>query len=65
MVMVYHFEVWNYARGENIVLQLKGDVDLIERVGGTILPGTGEEVDVGALDAAGRYAPQSTVGKDA
>ena len=65
MVMVYHFEVWDYARGENIVLPLKCDADLIERVGGTILPGTGEEVDVSALDAAGRYDPKKSVRKDA
>jgi len=65
MVMVYHFEVWDYARGENIVLPLKCDADLIERVGGMILPGTGEEVDVSALDAAGRYDPKKAVRKDA
>jgi hypothetical protein len=65
MIMVYHFEVWNHARGENIVLPLKCDADLIERVGGTILPGTGEEVDVGALDVAGRYDPQKAVRKNA
>jgi len=64
MVMVYHFEVWDYARGENIVLPLKCDADLIERVGGTILPGTGEDVDASALDAGGRYDPQKTVGND-
>jgi len=67
MVMVYHFEVWNHGRGENIVLPLKCGADLIERVGGTILAGTEEEVDVSALDAAGRYDPNPTgqdIGKD-
>jgi hypothetical protein len=67
MVMVYHFEVWNHGRGENIVLPHKCDANFIEQVGGTILHGTGEEVDPGALDAAGRYDPNPTgqdIGKE-
>jgi hypothetical protein len=60
MVTVYHFEVWNHGRGDNIVLPHKCDANFIEQVGGTILPGTEEEVDISALDAAGRYDPKKS-----
>ncbi len=65
MVMVYYFEVWDQVGGENIVQPLKSDANRIKQVGGTILPGTGEEVDVADLDADGRYDPNKTVRNNA
>ena len=61
MVMVYHFKVWDQVAGKIIVQPLKSDATRIDQVGGTIIAGTGEEVDVDALDADGRYDPNKTV----
>ena len=58
---VYHFRVWDKIKGGTIVQPLKCDADRIKQVGGSIVPGTGEEVDVADLDADGRYDPKKSV----
>ena len=58
---VYYFRVWDKIKGGTIVQPLKSDADRIKQLGGSIVPGTGEEVDVADLDADGRYDPKKSV----
>jgi hypothetical protein len=57
MVTVYHFKVWDNARGDYTVPPLKSPAERIEEAGGVIIPGTAEQVEERALDAHGRYDP--------
>ncbi len=59
MVTVYHFKVWDQQQGEYIIQPLKSPADRIQEIGGKIIPGTAENVDVSALDSEGRYDPKS------
>jgi hypothetical protein len=60
-VRVYHFRVWDKIKGGTIVQPLKSDADRIKQLGGSIVPGTGEEVDEADLDADGWYDPKKSV----
>jgi hypothetical protein len=56
--MVYHFRVWDPATDEMIVPRLKSPADRILNIcRGEIIKGTGEQVEVSALDEHGRYDP--------
>jgi hypothetical protein len=57
-VTVYHFRAWNPGTDEYIVPDRKSPAERIERIGGTILPGTAEEVEDSVLDEHGRYEPR-------
>ncbi len=59
MVTVYHFKVWDQQRGEHIIQPLKSPADRILEIGGEIILGTAENVDVSALDSEGRYGPKA------
>jgi hypothetical protein len=60
MVMVCHFKVWDQVRDKTIIQPLKSDANRIEQVGGSIVPGISEEVNVADLDADGRYNPKKS-----
>lgn len=61
-VTVHHYLVWDHREGRNFVPPSKGTLSRIELDGGTIVPGTAEQVDARALDGRGRYAPATEAG---
>ena len=58
-VVVHHFRVYDAASDSWIVPSRKSPVERIERIRGTIIAGTAEEVDRSALDEHDRYDPQA------
>jgi hypothetical protein len=65
VVTVHHFKVWDQMRGDHIVPPLKSPAERIKQIGGTIIPGTAEDVESSVLDADGRYDPVPPVTDDA
>jgi len=57
MVRVHHFSVWDHLAGKTVIQPLKSTEERITDIGGTIVPGTAQEVDAAALDSHGRYTP--------
>lgn len=64
-VTVHHYLVWDHQQGRNFVPPSKATLSRIELDRGTIVPGTAEQVDAGALDGRGRYAPSAEAGAEA
>lgn len=63
---VYYFKVWSPGTDDYVIPQRKSTAERIKNVcRGEIIEGTGEEVDVSALDEQGRYDPSATEKKDA
>jgi hypothetical protein len=58
-VTVFQFKVWDHAKGDMITQPLKSPLQRIVRIGGDVIPGTAEDVDVRLLDEGGRYDPKS------
>ena len=58
MVMVYHFRIYDGAKGESIIGPRKATKDWVEKIDGEILKDTAEEVGVSELDADGLYSPK-------
>jgi hypothetical protein len=58
MVTVHQFKVWDHTRGGHFIQPLKSPAGRIHEMGGEIIPGTAEEVELTALDAHGRYDPR-------
>ncbi len=56
-VVVHKFRVWDVTKDEYVEQPLKSPADRIARIGGEIIPGTGEAVERSALDEHGRYNP--------
>jgi hypothetical protein len=50
-VTVHHFLVWDHQRGCSMMPLAKSTAERIELVGGKVVPGTAEDIDVSALDA--------------
>ena len=59
MVTVHHFKVWDQAAGDHVVPPRKSTAERIKQIGGTIIPGTSEEVDESAIDSEGRFDPRA------
>ena len=58
MTTVYFFQLWDQFTGDFVIQPRKSPADRIKEYGGTIIPGTAEEVPTSALDAHGRYNPK-------
>jgi hypothetical protein len=58
-VTVHSYLVWDHQRGRSATAPMKATLERIRMVGGKVLPGTAEQVDVAALDARSRYAPKA------
>jgi hypothetical protein len=58
-VTVHHYLIWDRQNGRSVKPAMKTTIERIDLVGGKLVPGTGEEVDVSALDARGRYLPET------
>jgi hypothetical protein len=56
-VTVHNYLIWDRQNGRSVIPAMKITVERIGLIGGKIVPGTGEDVDVSALDAKGRYLP--------
>ena len=56
-VTVHHFRVWDHQAGCSMPSRMKRTAYGISLINGKIIPGTGEEVLVTALDRYGRYVP--------
>ncbi len=56
-VTVHHFRVWDHLNGCSVLSRMKRTAFGIAFINGKIVPGTGEEVDLTALDRYGRYVP--------
>ena len=64
VTIVYHFQVWDPATDEVIVPRLKSPADRIKNIcRGEIIKGTGEQVELSALDEHGRYDPARSLPK--
>lgn len=57
-VTVHQFRVWDSARGEYVTQPVKSPADRIARIGGEIVPQTGEAVKRSELNSDGRYNPR-------
>lgn len=66
-IIVHHFKVWDAGRGDYVVPPTNGGKtskrtsEDIDRIGGVIIPNTGEAVGSDELDAHGRYFPKGEV----
>ena len=58
-VAVHNYLVWDHQRGRSVISPVKGTVERIESLGGKIVPGTAEQVDLSDLDGRSRYIPQT------
>jgi len=58
MVMVYGVRIKDSSRAEMAVAQHKRTAEWIEKIGGGIVLGTGEEVDDSKIDGQGRCVPE-------
>lgn len=59
MVTVHYFRTWNAVQDGWIEQPLKSPADRINKIGGQIIEGTGEDVPESALDSEGRYNPDA------
>ena len=59
-ITVFQFKVWDGSKGDFIVPLLKSPLKRILQIGGDIIPGSAEDVDIRQLDSEGRYDPQKT-----
>jgi len=57
MPEVFSFRVYDHASGDEVVQPRKSTIERIKRIGGTIIPDTGELVSESELDDGGRYTP--------
>jgi hypothetical protein len=57
-VTVHNYLVWDHQNGRSVIPPMKGTLERIELVGGRIVPGTAEQVEVSALDGRSRYLPK-------
>lgn len=57
---VHSFKVWDNRAGDTLQPSHKSTAERIARVGGEIIPGTGEWVEPSAVDAEGRMKEVST-----
>jgi hypothetical protein len=57
IVLVFHFRIWDFTKGEWIVQPLKSTAENIKEIGGEVIPESGEEIDPSELDEYGRYDP--------
>jgi hypothetical protein len=58
MVTVHRFRIFDPVAEDWVVQLSKSSVAHIEKVGGRIIAGTGEEVDAALIDEQGRYVPR-------
>lgn len=63
-VLVYHFRVYDGINDKIIVPVRKSTAPRIAKIRGEIIQGTGEVVDVTALDEDGRYDPRPVDQRD-
>lgn len=64
-ITVHHFRVYDAKTDVWISPPRKSPVERINRVGGQIIPGTGEDVNASALDEQERYDPRPKGGENA
>jgi hypothetical protein len=64
-VTVYQFLTWDHQNGRSVTSRTKSTLERIQLIGGKIVPGTAEDVDTAAIDAAGRYIPEPSVAQSA
>jgi hypothetical protein len=57
MVTVYNFRVWDQTLGAYVVQPLKSPAERIKQIGGEIIEGTAEQVELSNLDKHERYDP--------
>jgi len=55
MLLVYRYRVWDKEFGAWVIFPEKMTADRIAKIGGTMIPRTGELIDPGLLDSSERY----------
>jgi len=59
-ITVFEFKVWDQAKGDFFTQPRKSPLKRIIQVGGEVIPGSAEDVDVRLLDSHGRYDPSKS-----
>jgi hypothetical protein len=59
-ITVFQFKVWDAVKGEFITQPRKSPLKRIMQIGGDVIPGSAEDIDVRLLDSHGRYDPEKS-----
>lgn len=54
-ITVFSFFIWDHRTGRSVQAPAKATAERINLVGGKIVPGSGEDVDLASLDKEGRH----------
>ena len=61
MITIHSYRVWDNKRGEYVIPLRKSTVAHIDQIGGEVIPGTAEDVEVEEVSAEGRHDTAETI----